>query len=369
MPRQVPESFHVERTSETNEPILLFRVNVSDTPEASGEEDLFLTNQTDTVSYFKTDDNVDTAQDYIPSQISIDSLSSNMEGEIDAPRVTISNVSREIISFILSRDMRKRRVVIREVFRETLGDASAHLEEVFYIDSITGDRESVTFNLTSKFDVLHIGVPRRRFTRVCQWTYKKFGCWEDNGDGTFSEPTGFSLENYPILDNEISRKARDLNLRGRFRPAKALGFNASTDKLIFDVKVDDPSLIVAASGVQISSDRGNTIHYQYDDLTGLSIDTEYTTVTLDFSDFTATSGFDPLNINWINFFNTRSSVPLTGPMKMWVRSVKIRIVKPHEFVTGTLDRCDYTFLDCLRHGNQNRFGGFPAVPDRRSFRI
>ncbi len=104
---------------------------------------------------------------------------------IDSVNLTVANVSRVIQSYLESYDLRGKKVSIKTVWANQLADTSAYIEDVFYIDSYTADQDNVSFVLTSKFDVLDVELPLRRYSRnYCNWKFKGTECGYAGSDTT-----------------------------------------------------------------------------------------------------------------------------------------------------------------------------------------
>ena len=72
---------------------------------------------------------------------------------------------------------RGKKVTIKRVWRDQLGDGDAYTDDVYYIDSYSADQNNVTFTLTSKFDVLDVELPARKYSRnYCAWKFKSTEC-------------------------------------------------------------------------------------------------------------------------------------------------------------------------------------------------
>ena len=200
MPRDTSSDFIASKNAATNTPIYLYRVSV----DGVDANDMFLCDQTETVSFFK---DTDTAQDYLPFPITHSNISSNTAGQVDSPVVTIANVSREIQAYLELYDgLRGRKVTIRQVFRDHLDEAAARIEDIYWVDSVTATAETVQFRLVSRLDLVQVTLPGRRFSRnYCPWTYKGRGCWieDDTVSGGYRVPTAFSTQDTQILDATI----------------------------------------------------------------------------------------------------------------------------------------------------------------------
>ncbi len=190
MPRDVPDDFIAEKNAQTNAPIWLYQVQVGD-GVSTGEEDLFLAEYNEWVEF-----PTGSGTNWRPFPIRHQGIAENTEGSIDSLVVSISNVNREMETQLQNRDgLRGMKVTVRQVFADKLGNLSNAIEDVFYVDSVTSTEEEVTFNLTSKMDILRVEMPARRFSKgFCQWRYKREGCWPAPFIGGPGVPPGFTRD-------------------------------------------------------------------------------------------------------------------------------------------------------------------------------
>lgn len=122
---------------------------------------------------------------YTRFPIKHDFISSNTSGQIDTVQITLGNVSRLIQAYLENYDLRGCKVKIKIVFANHLADASAMVQDTFYIDSYSANDQSVTFLLSSKFDVLDLELPGRKYMRnYCQWKFKGTECKYAGSDTT-----------------------------------------------------------------------------------------------------------------------------------------------------------------------------------------
>ena len=157
MPRDTNAVFKQEKAKETNQPIFLYTIFDYD-----GSNDLYWAEYDTDIVY----DGIT----YIRFPIKHDFIGENTQGEIDAVRVTLGNVSRLIQAYLENNDFRGKKVRILQVWANQLADADAYIEDIYYIDSYTADQNNVQFSLTSKFDVLDLELPARKYSRnYCGW--------------------------------------------------------------------------------------------------------------------------------------------------------------------------------------------------------
>lgn len=163
--RQVNSTFKTQKNSASNQPIRLYTLEDYD---GLGSNLYFAQWDIDIVFDGVT---------YTRFPISSDAISENNRGTVDTVTLKISNVSRLIQSYLEDFDLRGKKVTIRTVWADQLADTSAYIDDVFYIDSYTANQMDVQFVLTSKFDVLDIELPLRKYSRnYCQWKFKGVEC-------------------------------------------------------------------------------------------------------------------------------------------------------------------------------------------------
>lgn len=122
---------------------------------------------------------------YNPFPITFDAIRENNQGQIDSIVVSVSNVSRIVQGYLETYDLRGKKVTIITVWSNQLGDSDANLKDVYYIDTFSADQDTVNFVCTTKFDVLNVQLPQRRFLRnYCQWKFKGSECGYSGGDST-----------------------------------------------------------------------------------------------------------------------------------------------------------------------------------------
>lgn len=164
MPLDAGAGFITEKNKQENRPVYLYRVF-----EYDGSTDLYFTNHDENVTF--------DGQEYTAFPISHESVADNTSGEIDQVTVKLANVSREIQAYLESYDWRGKKVTITAVFLDQLADADDAVVHTFYIDNYTADEESVSFVLTTKFDLLDVQLPLRTYNRNhCGWKFKSTEC-------------------------------------------------------------------------------------------------------------------------------------------------------------------------------------------------
>lgn len=164
MPLDAGAGFITEKNKQQNRPVYLYRVFDYD-----GSNDLYFTNHDEDVTF--------DGQVYTSFPVSHDSVADNTSGEIDQVTAKLANVSREIQAYLETYDWRGLKVTITAVFLDALADAEDAVVHTFYIDNYTADEESVSFVLTTKFDLLDIQLPLRVYNRNhCGWKFKSSEC-------------------------------------------------------------------------------------------------------------------------------------------------------------------------------------------------
>jgi len=169
-------------------PVDMYAVNASPT----GVDYLYYVNLPHNAYGFQLDSNGDliaTEQLYTGLRIKRGELSSNVQGEIAGISLSVPNTDRTIEAIIQDKDyLRGCDVHLISFFAKYLpsgatydyiGTSSNHntgFKEKYYIDSVTSNEEVVTFECKSKFDIRHIVIPGRRFTRECSWDYESAEC-------------------------------------------------------------------------------------------------------------------------------------------------------------------------------------------------
>lgn len=171
MPKTVPPEFNQQANSLQNKPIHLYTVYDYD---GAGSNLYFAEYDTDITFNGIT---------YSRFPISYDNIGENNRGQIDQVTVSISNVNRLIQGYLEQYDFRGKKVSIKTVWADALGDTDNLIEETYFIDSYSSDESTVGFMLTSKFDVLDLSLPLRSYSRnYCQWKFKGTECGYAGGE-------------------------------------------------------------------------------------------------------------------------------------------------------------------------------------------
>jgi len=307
--REPSANFLTDKNLETNKPIWLYRINITDSPASGDDGDIYFAEYNEDVAYYETNSNVVTARTYLAFPISHGGITENTENRIDTLEVSISNVSREIQAFVELYDgLRGNKVTLRRVFATHLADSSAYVEDIYYIDSVTATAKTISFRLTSRLDVLKVYIPRRRVLRNhCPWTYKGQGCWIEDDAGNFTAPTTFNADLTNLYYSEfIGTASNAVVATETFTAVSVPLFNAANDSLQFDLKVSDVSGLTAASQIEVSSSTSaDTEEYYIADMTSLGLaDSTWKTITIPFSTMTATGGaFDETDIKRIRIYS------------------------------------------------------------------
>jgi len=163
--RNIDTTFKTEKNKQENRPVFLYTVYNYD---GEGNNLYFAEYDQDVVYNGIT---------YQKFPITHEYIAENTQGEIDAVKVKLANISRLIQAYLEQYDFRGKKVSIKMVWADQLDDPDAYIEDIYYIDSITADQDNVEFTLTSKFDVLDLELPTRRYSRnYCSWKFKSSEC-------------------------------------------------------------------------------------------------------------------------------------------------------------------------------------------------
>jgi len=164
MARSLDTTFTSEKNAQTSRPVYIYTVHSFD-----GTKNLCLTNYDSDIVY--------NGITYSAFPINHDNIGENNTGEIPSVRVSISNVSRLIQAYLETYELRRKKVTIRMIWANQLADTDAYTDDIYYIDSYTADQNNVVFTLKSKFDLMGLELPGRKFSRNnCSWVFKGAEC-------------------------------------------------------------------------------------------------------------------------------------------------------------------------------------------------
>jgi len=163
--RDIDSTFTETKNQQSNQPIFLYTIFNYD----GASTNLYFADYSENVTY--------DGQEYTKFPISHDAVTEDTTGEISSVSVTLSNVSRLIQAYLENYDFNGKKVYITLVWGNQLDDTDAYLREIFYIDSYSADQNNVEFTLTSKFDVLSLQLPARKYSRnYCGFKFKSTEC-------------------------------------------------------------------------------------------------------------------------------------------------------------------------------------------------
>jgi len=164
MPRDINNNTITQKNREQNAPIVLYEINVT------GDTWLYLAEYDEDVVF--------DGQTYTSFPLTSESISENAGGVIDSVVIRAANVNREMQVYIENNDaFRGQKVVVKLVWADYLDDPNAYVEDEFFVDKVVADENVVEFTLTSKFDVLDIELPLRKYNRhFCSWVFKSSEC-------------------------------------------------------------------------------------------------------------------------------------------------------------------------------------------------
>lgn len=159
--KNISSAFKSEKNKSTNQPVVLFIVHDYD---GAGNNLRF--------ADYDSDVTFD-GQTYTKFPIKFQTLDENTNGQIDALRVTLGNVSRLIQAYLESGDLRDKKITIRIVWANLLADATSYLDYIYYIDSYESNQENAEFICTTRMDVIDMTIPGGIYLRThCR--YKTF---------------------------------------------------------------------------------------------------------------------------------------------------------------------------------------------------
>lgn len=161
---ELTADFILEKNKLSNKPIHLYEVVAFD-----GTNSLLFAGYDDDVVF--------NGKTYLKFPITHEAVGDNTTGEIDNVVVKVANVSQFIQNKLESYDLRGKKVIITLVFANLLNNALNCIEHSYYIDSYTAGVEMAEFNCTSKFDLMKVELPARKYWRnYCTWKFKSTEC-------------------------------------------------------------------------------------------------------------------------------------------------------------------------------------------------
>jgi len=149
---------------------------------------------------------------YVRLPIKADGFEYSNTGTLPRPTLTASNIDLFMTSLLLSVNtvtpgndlggatVKRIRTLKKYLDGEQTADPSAKFpDEIWYVDrKASENRDSVSFELASKFDLAGVMLPKRQIiANICQWQYRSAEC-------------GYTGSNYwDINDNAVGTLAQD----------------------------------------------------------------------------------------------------------------------------------------------------------------
>ena len=376
------QAYAEERNKQTNEPIWLYVIETRDIPEIGF--DLHFTSQQWDVVYFKYDTGSAVPQTYTAFPgLSHSGVEFDLGGTIPSPKLSISNVSREIQALLEKNNFfRGVKVTVIKTYRNLLTDSDACERFTFNIDSHASNLVDVTFNLIGKLNLLSSKIPNRIVTRKCAATqYKGLGCWLEQEDGSFEPPPGFRIDQFffiPGSSNTGEMSGSTLLFRFSAQPVNLLSLTQAQDKIKFkgaftsadisnaDWNTANISFQIYSAPATLQSTAALT-GSQWNAYFGINLFSTGTELVaeLGFNQFAADLT-DPANFDLSKFNGLGLAVVFASGKTLEAKFSEIEFIMQNYslFGGGEADSCDRTSNDCRRHNNTRQYFGFPNVPRR-----
>jgi len=176
----ITDSFRDEKNKQSNKPVLLFSMQVTDMVTE------YFTEYPINVQY-----PTGTGPTYTAIPIKVKSIPAAAFGESDSILVTLSNVTSDIANIIhRNNGFEGRAVNIKLVWENLLDDDDAYQEDIFMVDAWKVPGDEAEFILRP-FLFKKITLPKRRIQKICNQPYKSEGCWHGSWDAGWHAPAGF----------------------------------------------------------------------------------------------------------------------------------------------------------------------------------
>lgn len=162
---ELTDAFIAEKNKLANKPIYLYELLNYD----GASSNLYFAGYDEDVAF--------NSKVYTRFPISHEAVGENTSSEVDTVSVRVANISKEIQTKLEIHDLRGKQVKIIMVFANLLSDSLNCIEHTFYIDSYVATKDIVDFTCSSKFDLMKLELPARKFWRNhCTWKFKGTEC-------------------------------------------------------------------------------------------------------------------------------------------------------------------------------------------------
>ena len=165
MPKDLPLGPTTEKNklSTINPWLVLYELQISDI------ERIYLVNNEEEVTF--------ASQSYKPFPIAFEVIEETISGDLPALNITVSNITREIQSVLEHRGgLLEKTVILRIVNSAHLDSTANAIEQTFTIQSVTANRDAVTFRL-AQLPFFNLEWPHQNYSRTrCRFQFKGKGC-------------------------------------------------------------------------------------------------------------------------------------------------------------------------------------------------
>lgn len=179
MARTLSANVTAEKNKQENRPIELYAIYLDPAT-------LFFAAHPEDIQYY---DESGQPVTYYSLGLSRSPVKTNMDTKVDEVTVQLDNANREMSAYIANTEFVGRRLKIIKVFLDHLTDPTDH---VVIFDGIMDEpvitETAMKVTVVSKLDILGLGVPRRRYQRLCNWKFGSAECGANVGEvaGTVS---------------------------------------------------------------------------------------------------------------------------------------------------------------------------------------
>lgn len=363
MVRDIHNDMVVTKNARSNTPIFLFDIEVNASAPSGEVAWLRLAKWDANVDFFLP--GTSTAQTYIKFPIRQSEIKENALGRTSEITLELANASREVQAFLeYTRGLRGKKVIIRQVFLETITEPTAYIQDIFYIDSCICNESAVRLTLSTQLDLLNITLPNRRYSRShCQHMYKGQGCWLRSGS-TYVAPSGFSIDHIALERNAVvqSPTGTSVGATASFLTRNAYVLDLAQDFLVVDLKIATVSLLTSGAYLKLSNkDSQSNDYLLFTNLGAFSFtDDTWQTITIALNLFTQIGTLNKTQISQFEFTNNS----MAGVNTLYWRNLYLM-----RNDVESADTCDHSLVGCALHSNQARFGGQPGIPSRRIYGI
>ena len=160
--RDLSDDVNIEKNKNYNQPVELLRVFLD-------QETLYLARYQQDIQFFDEEGNTQTYRSFNWER---GKVNTNTDTKVNSVDVSVANVSKEMSAYVANNDFKGRRLQIVKVFLNAKDNPK---DEIIVFDGKMSapsvNEQEISVKITDRLDTLDRQLPKRTFSRRCNWTF------------------------------------------------------------------------------------------------------------------------------------------------------------------------------------------------------